>query len=114
VFGSSSFRISTISIDLVAIGKEYTTSIAQIAAPTLSSLHLCFYDRDAPIDGVDPLICYEIMEIFFSRCLWIRNLRLERGGFGDDLDAIPPSIKEGFSRLNQLDLVECYDKTRSV
>jgi hypothetical protein len=100
VFGSSSFQISTLSLELLAIGKEFIPMIVQIVAPTISTLSLDFCGSD--IDG------YETLTNFFSRCQWIRNLRLEDGQFGDGVDMITPTIKEGFSRLNQLDLINWY------
>jgi hypothetical protein len=100
VFGSSSFQISTLIVELCQIGKEYITLIAQIVAPTLSSLNLAFYGSN--------VYGYETLTTFFSQCQWIRNLRLDQGRFGNDADVITPTIKDGFSRLNQLDLINCY------
>jgi hypothetical protein len=113
VFGSWSFQISSLSLELSYFQKEYIPLIAQIVGPTLFSLEiLCcgldgFHDPD-----VDFIICLEILEIFFSRCRSIRNLRLDHFGVGDDPDEISPVIKEGFSRLKQLDLLWCEGDLR--
>jgi hypothetical protein len=104
VFGSSSFQISTLFLDLAKIGKEFLPLIAQIVGPTLSSLYLDFYDND--------LDCYEIIEIFFSQCQWIRYLRLEEFMFKDNPFSISSTIMDGFNRLNQLYLIHCYGNLR--
>jgi hypothetical protein len=106
VFGSSSFQISALFLELFAIGKDYIPMIAQIVAPTLSSLRLVFNGDD------DVSVCYETLEIVFSQCRWIRNLRLVAGWFGNDVDAITPTIKEGFIRLNQFELIGWYGNVR--
>jgi hypothetical protein len=106
VFGSSSIQISTLSLELDYIGKEYIPLIAQIVAPNLTSLDLVFNGDE------DVSACYETFEIFFSQCQWIRNLRLADGGFRDDADSITPTIKEGFIRLNQFDLINWYGNLR--
>jgi hypothetical protein len=91
VLGSSSIQISTLSLQVGLIQKEYIPLIARIVAPTISSL-------DIRINGSNVDGCYEIMEIFFSQCQWIRNLRLDGVRFGGDADVLTPTIKEGFSR----------------
>jgi hypothetical protein len=102
VFGSSSFQISNLSLELKRIGKEYIPLIAQIVAPSLSSLCLNF-DRSE---------CYETLETFFSRCRRIRNLRLEGFRFGNYAGEITPIIKERFNRFNQLKLIDCSGNVR--
>jgi hypothetical protein len=106
VFGSSSFQISTLSLQLDYIGKEYIPKIAQIVASTLSSLNLDFNGDE------DFSVCYKTLEIFFLQCQWIRNLRLEKFEFGDQSSSASSTIKEGFSRLNLLDLINCYGNSR--
>jgi hypothetical protein len=106
VFGSPSFQISTLFLDLDDIGKECIPMIAQIVAPTLSSLNFVFNGDE------DVSACYETLQIFLYRCQWIRNLRLVAGWFGESADSITPTIKEGFSRLNQLDLFNCSGNLR--
>jgi hypothetical protein len=69
VFGSSSLQISTLSLDVYRIEKEYIPIIAQIVSSTLSSLNLDFNGDD------DVSVCYETLATFFSQCQWIRNLR---------------------------------------
>jgi hypothetical protein len=103
VFGAESFQITTLSIDLGKIAKEQIPWIAQIVAPSLSSLKIAINYYEA-----DPFGCYEVLEIFFSRCGGIRNLRLEYFEVGNDPAAISSTIKVGVSRLNQLDLFHCY------
>jgi hypothetical protein len=103
VFVSSSFRISTLSFHASRFVDEYIPMIAQIVGTTLFSLEILCCGLDGEHDpDVDSIICFEILEIFFSRCRSIRNLRLDHFDVGDDPDEISPVIKEGFSRLKQV------------
>jgi hypothetical protein len=113
VFGSSSFRISSLSFHVSRFVDDPIPTIAQIVGPTLSSLEILCWGLDGDHDpNVDFLVCFEILEIFFSRCRSIRNLRLDHFDLGDDPDEISPVIKEGFSRLKQLDLLWCKGDVR--
>jgi hypothetical protein len=110
VFGSSSLQIYTLSLDVYRIRKEYIPIVAQIVSSTLSSLNLDFNgDEDVSVTDID---CNETITAFFSQCRWIRNLRLVQGVFGDDADMITPTIKEGFSRLNQFSLIDWHGDVR--
>jgi hypothetical protein len=100
VFGDGNCNIRRLDLRLKDIGGEYISLIALLVAPTLSSLGLC-------IDGSSNLNPYETLDIFLTQCVLIRNLSLDSFDFGDNLAAITPTIKEGFARLNQLDLLKC-------
>jgi hypothetical protein len=97
VFGQTSLRIFTLSLDLNHIGKDYIPLIAQIVAPTLSSLNILFSKQ-----GYGHLA----LKSFFSRCQSIRNLRLESFEFDED-SLNSPIIRNGLSWLYQLSLVDC-------
>jgi hypothetical protein len=106
VFRSSSNSITTLSLDLRSIEKPYTPLIAQMDAPSVSSPDIVFMGDE------QSLLCYEILEAFFSQCQRIRNLRLESCNLKEDSATFSPIIKEGFSRLEQLDLIECFGDLR--
>jgi hypothetical protein len=99
VFSAEYFQISTLFIDVNDIVNEYILMIAQLLAPYLSFLDISFDGNED-----DPLVCYDILEIFLSRCQGVRNLRLKWFSIGNDPSVMIPLIKEGFSRLNQLAL----------
>jgi hypothetical protein len=104
VFGTSSFsQISTLYLVVEMIRDELIPLIAQIVSPTLSSLEIYFEFED----GVS--YCFEILYFFFSRCRWLRKLLLECFGVGNDPAAVSQIFKDGFGRLKQLELIECYD-----
>jgi hypothetical protein len=107
VFGTENFQITTLSLDLGEIAKEQIPWIAQIVAPSFSSLKIEIdYEADDPLDS------YEVLEIFFSRCQGIRNLRLKYFEFGNDPAAISSTIKVGVSRSNQLDLIDSFGNVK--
>jgi hypothetical protein len=60
VFGTSSFQISTLSLDLRSIGEYYSPLIAQMVASSLSSLYIIFEEDEGSS------LCHEILEAFFS------------------------------------------------
>jgi hypothetical protein len=98
VFGSSSIRFATLSLDIQWMRIEQIPLIAQIVGHSLSSLDInlqCDYPR-----------CYEILECFFTQCQWLRNLKLFEFDFDDD--PVPLSFEVGFSRLKQLHLIGCF------
>jgi hypothetical protein len=98
IFGFEQYSIKTLDIVMRRVGKEYTGVIAQVVAPSLSSLRLDFY-KDSE--------CYEVLEIFFSSCLQIRHLRLVAFDFGDTPSSLSPMIKDGFSLLKSLGMENC-------
>jgi hypothetical protein len=116
VYGSESFQISTLTLSMGDIGrchpfdsqdnmkaitKEYIPLIARLVAPTLSSLDIVVWAPDISYD------C-ETLETFFSCCHELRNLRLSGFEFGDDPAAFSSkTIKDGFSRLDQLNIDGC-------
>jgi hypothetical protein len=113
VFGSSSFQISSLSFHVSRFVDDHIPLIAQIVSPTLFSLEILCHGLDGDHEpNVDFLVCLEILEIFFSRCRSIRNLRLDHFDLGDYPGEISPVIKEGFSRLKQLDLLWCEGDLR--
>jgi hypothetical protein len=70
VFGPLSYRITTLSLGIGQIGKEYIPMIAQIVAPSLISLELDF-NEFVIYQNYEPFL-----ETFFSRCQLLRKLRL--------------------------------------
>jgi hypothetical protein len=98
VFGSSSFQIATLSLNL-SIGNTYFSALAQLVAPSLKTLNIS-------CKMMSFRVCYKFLESFFSKCQWIRTLRVAWFKVGDDFAAIPQPVKEGFARLNQLDLID--------
>jgi hypothetical protein len=92
--------IKHLIVDIEFVGKEYIPLIARLVAPTLSSLDLGFWDGDTKEDM--SLACYEDLCVFFEHCDGIRALKLVYFDFGDDPVAIPQAVKDGTSRLNQL------------
>jgi hypothetical protein len=86
------------------IGIKHVRMMAQIVAPTLSILCLCF---ECPQEEETDLDCYEVVEAFFSRCLRIRDLRLLFFYFGNHPSSLTPIIMDGLGRLKSLDLIEC-------
>jgi hypothetical protein len=98
VFGAGSCNIKRLDIRLRNIKGEYIPLIIRLVAPTLSSLYINFHGS---------LNHYETLDNFLSQCARKRNLHLNRFNFGRDSPTISPSIKEGFARLIQLDLIRC-------
>jgi hypothetical protein len=105
IVGLERATIKYLSLNVEIVEKEYIDRIAQYVAPTLTSLLLLCGDQD-------PSDCYETLEVFLSRCDGIRNLRLYYFDFGTDPTSITPAIKNGMSRLRQLDLIECLGDIR--
>jgi hypothetical protein len=86
---------------------EIFLSKSPIVAPTLSILCLCFKEPTEEEVDESNLYCYEVVEVFFSRCLWIRCLQLYCFDFGDDPTFLTPTIMDGFGRLKSLDVIDC-------
>jgi hypothetical protein len=101
VFGAGSCKIKRLDVDFNLIESKYFPLIAQLVSPLLSTLKLDFGHTD---EGERD---YEILDIFLSQCLRLRNLSLVRFYFCDDLSAITTTIKDGFARLRQFDLIGC-------
>jgi hypothetical protein len=99
--------ITHIILDLEFVAKEYFDIIARFISLSLSSLVFWFEDREDQSS-----VCYEALDVFFTQCDGIRNLRLQYFDFGDDPIAISQAVKGGFGRLRQLDLVECLGDIR--
>jgi hypothetical protein len=98
--------IKRLDVDLEFIGKELIPLIARLVSHTLSSLCLCSDAFDMSSE------CYDALGIFFEQCDGIRNLRLELFDFGDNPVAIPQNVKDGFNRVNQLNLIMCQRNIR--
>jgi hypothetical protein len=110
VFGLGSVSINCLDLDMKFVGVERLQMLARAVAPSLSSLSLVFYDGEATLPSLD---CYAVLEVVFLVCSRIRShLRFEGFDFGDDLALISPLIKEGFGRLERLDLIECQGDVR--
>jgi hypothetical protein len=107
VSGFEQYSIKKLDLDMRRIGIEYVRVMAQIVAPTLSILCLCFKESTDEDDDETDLDCYEVLEAFFSSCLQIRCLRLEFFDFGDDPTSFTPTIKDGFGRLKSLKVINC-------
>jgi hypothetical protein len=105
VFGSSTFRISTLCLIARDIGNENIDMLSRVVAPTLLSLDISYKGFDDDNDDVS----YDVLEKFLYRCQWLRNLRL---GYYDFSIVSSDVIRDGFSRLNQLDLIDCYVDVR--
>jgi hypothetical protein len=72
VFGFEAYSIKKLDIDFRLIGKESASVIALVASTTLFSLGLEFHSEEEETE------CYEVLEIFFARCIGIRSLTLSR------------------------------------
>jgi hypothetical protein len=107
VFGFEQCSIKRLDLEIRRIGIEYVCVMAQTVAPTLSILGLEFEEPTEEEDEELDLDCYEVLEVFFSRCIHIRALRLEFFDFGDDPSFLNPTIKDGFGRLKSLLLDGC-------
>jgi hypothetical protein len=101
VFGSETFAIKNLAIDLNIVKKEYIPVLAGLIARALRTLEITFEFV------VGSASYYEILNQFFSRCEGIRNLKLNRFRFGTDRSLISQTIKEGFYRLSELVLAGC-------
>jgi hypothetical protein len=105
IVGLEIATIKYLILDLEFVG---CLMMSRVVALTLSSLILCFVDQDDHQSSE----CYDSLGAFLNQCDGIRNLRLEYFDFGDDPTAISQTVKDGFSRLNQLDLVYCRGDIR--
>jgi hypothetical protein len=106
VFGFEQYSIKRLDLYMHQIGIDHARVIAQIVAPTLSILCLCFKEpTEEEVDESDQ-DCYKVVEAFFSSCLQIRCLRLDYFDFGDDPSSLS-TIKDGFRRLTSLEVVDC-------
>jgi hypothetical protein len=97
--------IKNLEIDMQSVEKKYISLLVPLVGPFLSSLDLGF-------GGEDSTDCYEVLDVFFESCGGIRNLRLISFDFGDDPSLIYKPIKDGMSRLRQLDFLECVGDIR--
>jgi hypothetical protein len=107
IVGLEIATIKYLTIDLEFIGKEYIPIIARFTSISLSHLSLWFEYR-----GDKSSECYEALGVFLIQCDGIRNLRLEYFDFGGDPTAISQTVKDGFVRLMQLDLIDCRGDIR--
>jgi hypothetical protein len=107
IVGLERCTIKHLTIDLEFVGKEYIPIIARFTSLSLSDLTLFFEDRADQSSE-----CYEALDVFFNQCDGIRNLRLVYNDFGDDPTAISQTLKDGFGRLNQFDLIDCRGDIR--
>jgi hypothetical protein len=108
VCGFKQFSIKKLNLFLNRARVDFARLIAQMVSSSLSSLKLEF-ERDLVEGNEAPDIedCYEVLEIFLARCPRIRSLDLSEIEFGDDSSSFTPTIKEGLSRLNFLELGFC-------
>jgi hypothetical protein len=97
VFGHESFSIKHLELDLELVPQKYIHLLARIV-PSLRTLDLSFKYRE------ESGVCYAILDLFFSQCNGIRNLKLVIFDFGDDSSSISQTIKDGFYQLSQLSL----------
>jgi hypothetical protein len=86
-------------LDLRSIGRDYIPLIAQMVSR-----------GDDEEDDFD--VSIETLEVFFSHCYLIRNLRLQWLDLGEDPDSMSRIIKDGLSRLNRFDLIYCDGNVR--
>jgi hypothetical protein len=105
VFGVGSVSINRLKLDTRSMTRENTLILAQIVAPSISSLTLSG-------DRLPSMDCYAVMEVFFLHCRQIRSLKLIKFDFGDDPASISSAIKEGFGCLKKLDLIDCKGDVR--
>jgi hypothetical protein len=108
IVGLERCTIKHLTIDLEFIEKEFIPIIARFLASTLSNLALWFKDQDADQSSD----CYDGLDAFLNQCDGIRNLRFMLFDFGDDPTAISQTVKDGFCRLNQLDMIDCRGDIR--
>jgi hypothetical protein len=100
IVGLECYTIKHLQLEMEFVEKEYISLIARAVAPTLSSLWIgCFSNASEK--------CIEVLDIFFEECDGIRDLHLDFFDFGYDPSSISSSMKDGFNRLRQLDLMEC-------
>jgi hypothetical protein len=108
IVGLESCTIKHLTIDLLVVAEEYIDILARYTSTTLSILALCFVDR-----GDQSSDCYEALNVVFKQCDGIQNLKLEYFDFGDDPASFSQNVMDGFSRLNQLNLVDCEGDIRT-
>jgi hypothetical protein len=99
--------IKHLILDTEFIEKELISMIARVVAPTLSALDLWFEDRGNHFSD-----CCEALDVLFNQCDGIQNLLLVYFDFGDDPTAISQTVKDGFGRLNRLELIDCRGDIR--
>jgi hypothetical protein len=107
VFGFDQYSIKSLDLDLNRVGIDYIRVMAQVVATSLSSLCLRFEDTAEEDEEESDLDCYEVLDIFLSRCLRIRVLRLDFFDFGYDLHYLTPKTMVGLGCLNSLALEVC-------
>jgi hypothetical protein len=105
IVGLERCTIKNLVLDFDLVGKEYIPLIARFAATTISSLLISCC-------RINSSECYEALEVFFKQCDGIRSLQLEEFDFGEDPAVISQTVKDGFSRFRQLELIECRGDIR--
>jgi hypothetical protein len=103
IVGLESRTIKHLTIDREFIGIEFINIVSRFLFPTLSSLNLMFDDRVAD----QSYECYEALDILFKQCNGIQTLKLVHFDFGDDPTSFSQNVKDGFSRLKQLNFINC-------
>jgi hypothetical protein len=106
VFGYKSFSIKHLVIDLRFVKRAHIPILTRLVSPTLYTLEINF-SRDEESES-----SYAILDQFFSQCQGIRNLKLTSFNFGDESASISQTIKDGFNRLSQLNLLCCAGDLR--
>jgi hypothetical protein len=106
VFGLGSVSINRLEIELQYVSEASVFLLSRLAAPSLTCLCLDNINDDGECH-FPSLLFYEIANSFFLNCRRIHSFNLCGVDFGDDTNVFTPSIKEGFGRLKELDLVHC-------
>jgi hypothetical protein len=105
IVGLERCTIKHLVLNLDIVGKEYIPLIARFAATTLSSILIS-------CGGIDSSECFDALDVIFKQCDGIRSLRIEFFDFGVDPESISQAVKDGLSRLKQLDLLDCRGDIR--
>jgi hypothetical protein len=108
IVGLERCTIKHLEIDLEFVAKEYIDILASYTSRTLSYLSISVDDRGADYSSV----CYDALYLFLKQCVGIKNLRLEYFDFGGYPESISQTIKDGFGRLRQLDMIDCRGDIR--
>jgi hypothetical protein len=105
--GFDQYSIKRLDLDMSRVGIEYAHIMAKLVSHSLSSLILIFKEENGEDEHENVLDCYEILGVFFSRCLRICYLEIVYFDCGDDSSSLTHVIKDGFSRLKTFNLINC-------
>jgi hypothetical protein len=108
--GFKTFAVKSLDLDVRDSGYICAVNIAVNAALTLTSLKLDFHSAD--------VVCYYVLQNILKYCRGTRHLQLNGFDVGDDAagqdEEILRNIKDGFGRLNRLDLIRCRGNILSL